>query len=299
MNTHVDLILRRRWPRFRDEFKAPEVDKETFAQQLYDFRIIDKSVSFFNPWLSIFDEAAFLLKLEGDLLVDWGDSSPKKAKSLLGVAFLVHKALTEALSFRLLVLAGYEDSGRVLLRTMMESLDLALLFFTDQKLARLFWADKSRPTTFWHEHLSHGRGANRFKELVAKVAEQRKHLRDQGVRRGSVYAQLSEQVHSSPSASVRAYAHPSIEHPGLLAVSPFGRLGAQAPGVLVAAYGYVITHADIFIHCILGKLQVFDLDRKKFGPRIAQIIARFNLFHEVASLFEKDLRRLERELKLE
>jgi hypothetical protein len=104
VNTHVDLILKRRWPRFRKEFDAPEIDKQSFAERLYDFSIIDRGISFFNPWLPIFDEATFLLKLEADFLVAWGGSLPKlpkKEKSLMGVALVLHKALTEALSFRL------------------------------------------------------------------------------------------------------------------------------------------------------------------------------------------------------
>lgn len=123
MNSHVDLILDFRWKRLRKRWKAPEYDKESFLTRLYDRSLSDRATSFFNPWLPIFDEACFLLKIERDFFDAW--SADVAPSPLFGVSFLVHKALTEALSFRLLVMAGYEDSGGIVLRAMMETLDLS------------------------------------------------------------------------------------------------------------------------------------------------------------------------------
>jgi hypothetical protein len=298
MHSHVDLILESRWKRLRKRWKAPEYDKESFVKRLYDSSVTERGISFFNPWLPIFDEGCFWLKIERDLFDEW--STDVAPSPLTGVSFLVHKALTEALSFRLLIVAGYEDSAGIVLRAMMETLDLALLLFTDKALAEHYWADfeVDEPSTFWTDHLSKGRMAKRLETIVGQVSIKREHLKAIAAHRSDVFTKLSERVHSSLTASLRSYAHPSLEQPGLYSTSPFGRLSAHAPSLMTVAYDYIGTHGDILIASVLQEITPFVVDTDKRREGFVGLVARWNLLQEISDLFKRDRKRLERALKL-
>jgi hypothetical protein len=297
MHSHVDLILESRWQRLKKHWGATDVEKETFANRLYDTSTVDRGVSFLNPWLSIFDEACFWLKLERDFVMAW--SKEIKAPPIAGVFLLIHKALTEALSFRLLIISGYEDSAEVIFRSMMESLDVSLLLLTDRPLADAYWGEWENESdgSFWKKYLSKGRTAKRFQALVERLSGTRGHLSALGPHRTDVFSKLSERIHSSLRSSVASFAHPSLERPGMYSISPFGRLGARAPTLVTVAYDYIGFHGDMFIASIIENAIAFDLDVKKREAALLTLVARWNLLQEVAHLFERDRKRLERVLK--
>src|SRR5438105_9222369 len=116
---------------------------------------------------------------------------------------------------------------------MMERLDLSLLLFTDRTLADQYGAEfeSEGPSTFWKDHLSKGRLANRLERLVGQLSVKREHLKSVAAHRSDIFTHLSERVHSSLTASLRSYAHPSLEQPGLYTNTPFGRLSAHAPSL--------------------------------------------------------------------
>jgi hypothetical protein len=114
-----------------------------------------------------------------------------------------------------------------------------------------------------------------------------------------VFSKLSERVHSSLGSAARSFFHQSLEHPGLLATTPFGRLSSHAPSTMRVAYDYISFHVDLFIACIMQELITFKIDFRKRDKDFRGLVAHWNLFQEVAHLFQRDFKRLERVLKLE
>lgn len=138
MNTQVEILFEKCWEKYRKALKTENCDKGSFLSSLYaNFdEIPKKSVTLLNPWLQIYEEYIFTFHLMNDFISSYWDNTKSGSKFLVGPFLLSNKVCIDLCAIRNLVITGFVESSKTVLRSVVESLCL-LLVMLDDRLSHL------------------------------------------------------------------------------------------------------------------------------------------------------------------
>jgi hypothetical protein len=168
-----------------------------------------------EPWMSILNEGIqWLAQLHIALsLARSGDF--EKDKAMLVPFVLVGSACTHSVAIRRLILSGLDASAKVLLRTLIETLNVCIAVMDDIELANEFRAaqDFIIAKKFWHKKLSTSKlnsiltNIETSLDLDAEVMDYLKVCREETL------SLCSQYVHPSYVASMFGAEPPSVSYP--------------------------------------------------------------------------------------
>jgi hypothetical protein len=174
-----------------------------------------EAVKHLEPWISILNEGIqWLAQLHVALsLARSGDF--EKDKEILVPFALVGSACTHSVAIRRLILSGLNASAKVLLRTLIETLNVCIAVMDDIELANEFRAaqDFKIAKNFWNKKLS----ASKLNSIITKI-EKSLDLDDEvmdglTVWREETLSLCSQYVHPSYVASMFGAEPPSVLYP--------------------------------------------------------------------------------------
>jgi hypothetical protein len=149
--------------------------------------------------------------------------------------FLLWRARNLAISIRLLAAQGHEYPARVVLRALLETLDVATACIVDEDFASGYFPRKGPLTDhreLWKKKIGFGRVADLVDKALQTYGFSALEISTLRERRRSLTRKLNEAVHGSASAALLSGYVPSATHRGLLAEAPFGHLSDQSGALL-------------------------------------------------------------------
>lgn len=208
------------------------------------------------PWLLLLDEA-----LRVDLaLYELIDPFADKRKSSFPMSFvtLVARATALTLAVRHLVPRGLEDAARPLVRSLIETQELALVALADKQFDRDYFEAEDEEA-FWLQCIARGQLESRLSRALGALSFSDDERRELLNPRRDAKRNLSGAVHSSASSAFRSVFVPSLAHPGRLVVtSALGHVSAHTPGLIALVCAYT----RVFAAAVFKMVQrVPELDR--------------------------------------
>lgn len=163
------------------------------------------SISGLAPWLVAFDECVSWLVSVAITLREALHASETPRKELRVYTMLSATMVSQYLSIRRLVLAGFDISARQLLRCLVEYKDVAALLHERPELIEEFFntQDEQQSNAFWHKHVAKGKARKILDERLTSIAGLGENDSFLEWKRGTD-AMLSMTVHPSYLASVMA-----------------------------------------------------------------------------------------------
>jgi hypothetical protein len=306
MNTQVDLLIERLWEKERKKDKLNDVNKSKFVEKLYGkfAEIPPKAITLLNPWLQIFEELIFWLDLHQEFLSNLRGANRKHDASLRPTWLLAAKATREAVAIRILVITGHTEVARILLRTLLETLDVELALLDDPELAIEYEASflsnsESKETEFWFKHFSKGKLSKRIANLVERTCKENELVGHSQKAKSVLKEFMSRSVHSSTLAAFQSSATPSFEAPGMIDLSRTGKISAYTPSFLEDTNYQIYGFTELFFFQIVHTERL--LKRAKFNRKnfrlFKSLSCRQSVYHDVFSFYGKHSARLNRKLK--
>jgi hypothetical protein len=182
--------------------------------------------------LDLIDEALhFLLQLHRFTYEDYLRLKDKPQPSFL---FVLSRACILTTAIRRLVVLGLQEAARPVARSLLETLDLAIVTLADDEFAKRFSGKESEydANKFWQDYIAKGRLEKRIKNILGHAGLNEEEQNEVLKPRNEIRKQLSASVHSSVSSAFTSMFIPSIDRPGLLKLSLLGHVDAYSPGLL-------------------------------------------------------------------
>lgn len=195
-------------------------------------------------WLAILDEALHFLLSVQSLAQECVDNAKQKPSPAF--LFLVSRCCSLVTAIRKLVIYGLEDAARSIVRSLLESLDLAIVCFVDTDFSKGFSFNQDE-NDFWKKNIAYGKLDKKVKEILTIIDFNEDELNTIFTKRRTFKALLSSSVHSSMSSAFASTFVASISRPGKFSPSVFGHVSIHSPKLISLAisevhqFGYIIT----------------------------------------------------------
>jgi hypothetical protein len=178
-----------------------------------------------QPWLGIAELAIEVLIAIFDYLRETAEETGILRASIA----LIGRAASHAVAIRRLVTVGQDEVARVVMRSFIENLDVALAAIGDSRFAELL-ADEGfkNEKRFWQKHIRGGAVQRKVEEVLERAGIPSSSFQE---RRAADLSFLSGSTHPSFMSAVRGSAIPSLAH-GTFVSSPLGHIGVHGPNVL-------------------------------------------------------------------
>jgi hypothetical protein len=205
--------------------------------------------------------------------------------------YQVGRACSYAVSIRRLAMSGQSDPAYVLLRSLIENLDIALVAMVDDSFARRLDPDDSDPSKendIWKAEIGYGR-IRKSAAAIASAAGVDEPERDR--RREQDIQLFSASTHSSFSSAFRSSAVVSLTSPGAIALNPLGHLSHDAPALLDRVTLEVFEFGFVVIRNLLGENppRMFALGQFHSSPFFHSLAASFFVLQEARYKYETSI----------
>lgn len=212
----------------------------------------DDASRYLSTYLSILNETLhFLLQLEKIVseirdLYGYDEKTPSFC-----FAMVLARVISLTVAIRKLILLGLEDPARVVARSLVESLDLAIVTAGDNEFANSFFGDHGHNDgkTFWEKNIGYGNIYKKIKPILKSIGIPDTEIENTLSHLRNAKNILSSSVHSSVETTFRCMFVPSLGNPGLCAQSSLGHISSHSPGLC----SFVIMEVYRF-SCIIIKL---------------------------------------------
>lgn len=160
----------------------------------------------------------------------------ERVKSAVAFRSLLARMCALTVAVRRLVVAGLEDAARPIIRSWLETLDLAIVVLADEEFAKRYSsavddADYDA-NAFWRAEVGYGRLTKRLVRLLDESVMPIEFKEHFFATRKLVKDKLSESVHSSLPSALFFEVIPSMSQPGLYNRSILGHVSANSPSLL-------------------------------------------------------------------
>jgi hypothetical protein len=215
----------KQWPHARRRHVARELE----ASQ----RNVLAHHDLLQPYLAIVDESIHFLVH----LFEFAFEQRKRGIGDPGLTVLLGRLTNLCAAIRVLLASGFDQPARPLVRTLLESLDVATVVVVDPEFAAKFTsvtddAMSMNEQEFWKSQVAFGRIHKRVDEIIGAVGlseHERAWYRQQ---RRTFNDWLSGPTHASAVSASLSTLTPSLDLPGILVVAPFGALSTHTPQLL-------------------------------------------------------------------
>jgi hypothetical protein len=199
-------------------------------------------------WLGIYDEALHFLLSMNQAMQDCFVTSNRGVTRAF--VLLLARILSLATAVRRLITSGLEDAARPVARSLLETLDLAIVTFFDEAFAADFGAEETySANAFWKAQIGFGKLNPRIRRAFETAGLTTDQIDGFFGRRFEMKGILSDSVHSSYASAFRSYLVPSLRRSDQFRLSPLGHVSIHSPGLLsliiseVHWFGAVITNS--------------------------------------------------------
>ncbi|MBM4295112.1 MAG: hypothetical protein FJ126_09465 [Deltaproteobacteria bacterium] len=262
-----------------------------------------EAVKNLEPWISILNEGIqWLAQLHVALsLARTGDF--EKDKAILVPFALVGSACAHSVAIRRLILSGLDASAKMLLRTLIETLNVCIAVIDDIELANNFMAaqDFEIAKKFWNQELSSKKLDGILAKIEKKINLEEEVVRDLKAWRKETLSLCSQYVHPSYVASLFAAEPPSVLSPYHHTPGIFGKTSITSlrtlPEVCKAIWYFSRIGIDVLMKFAKKQgegapvWQVFQGDNGRafiVGREIYSKIMLRYWDHETPDIFEED-----------
>lgn len=219
---------------FRDAHRDSVYDEEfrCFIDKLR-MQAEESSASALQPWLHILEDSIQWLANIWGILSRKIQSSGDNDKLLLSIWSLVSSSCNYAISARLLVISGFDNSARSIVRALDECLCVCITILYRPELAVGFQSSQSHEETskFWYENFNTKRLRKHLNAVEADLGVEAHISREFREYRDHELSYFSQTIHPSYLAGVMA-AHVFDENTGDAALGLFGKLSPASERTL-------------------------------------------------------------------
>lgn len=223
------------WQSFADEYSIsePRTNVKARLEQVERETAADAREYLFL-WIALFDEALYSLLALNDFT---GELPNGEIVSTRVFELFLARVCVLMVAVRKLVVSGLEDVARIVVRSLLEALDLAITSLADDEFAERYSSavedEKYDANDFWKKNI----GYKKLNTRVRKVLESTG-LTDQQVEwffenRRLTKEHFSGSVHSSAATSaIFSTGVPSLAEPGMFSTSMLGHISIHSPDLL-------------------------------------------------------------------
>lgn len=202
-------------------------------------------------WLALTDESLHFLLLLYQFAEENVEKLPvERGRSAAAFRSLLARLCALTVAIRRLVVAGLEEAARPVMRSWLETLDLAIVILADEDFARRFTSAVTDTdydaNEFWKAEIGYGRLNRRLERVLAKAGMTKEQTEHSLGDRKLIKGKLSESVHSSLSSAMFSEVIPSLSSPGFYNRSLLGHVSANSPDLLSLTVEYVHEFGVIF-----------------------------------------------------
>lgn len=234
MNHNPERERQRRWRRIHRRLQLHDALRPPIAVIARKAVVDQVTVSspLLQPWLAYFDEAF------GALYLLFYQAHRQRFNVKPGnpaFLFLAGRALNLVSAVRHLVVAGFDQAARPLVRGMVENLDLALAVLDDEFLADTFVTASEQEDTakrFWRNIVARGGLHQRVQRIADKYRLAQGDAAWLARHRQESADILSRSVHASFNAAFLSTFVPSIHAPGQFVLEPLAEISVYTPQLL-------------------------------------------------------------------
>ncbi len=179
----------------------------------------------------------------------------------------------QLLAIKKLVSSGFEDSARIISRTLIETLDILIASLIDEQFAKLYANEPEEK--FWNNNIAYGK-IKKFLDEAIDIAKLDEEFRENFYSRRTFLKDLfSSSVHSSLFSMLNSVYTSSIEDNEVLQKACFGVIGKGASELLLAVVDLVYIYNFLMINISLSddplvwfnklKLKKFEFYTRSFA----------------------------------
>jgi len=168
-------------------------------------------------------------------------SDTRKALSNPGFWMLQGRQVSLACAFRLLILSGFEDASRLIVRPLIETDELALACLVNENLSEEYTAEDPayNEKEFWKRNVAYGKINEHYMRVLGRIGLDQENIDAIIEYRKEIKEALSSSVHSAVSSALRSELVPSLAKPGYLYPSSTGHHSVHTPSTCVAVIGEI------------------------------------------------------------
>lgn len=183
-----------------------------------------------GDWMVAVEEALHCLLQLHEILAEAQCKEPvqQRAVAMMGIG----RACACLAGTRQLLLDGLEDVARTVARSLLETLELAMIALIDEEFAAEFLGNsltKYDADAFWKSQIAYGRLAKRLRVRLADLGIPSDQIDQYLQGQRAIKEELSGAVHSSARSQMRAHFVPSLISEGLFSLQFLGHHSALAP----------------------------------------------------------------------
>lgn len=247
------------WKKYVDQFnfkKARRI-KIAYATRRSELQCHKLSKELLVPWLNCFDEA--LLWLHCARAWAWFRPSRGQGKAHLGADMLFGRCVRLAGAIRLLLISGFDEPARPLVRTLNETLDLLVAVLVDESLHSEYVKDGSGAdeNEFWRKHFGRkqkGTNENLINGYLEKAGK-RAGIEDADSKawlaeRKAIKKFFSGPTHVAHGSVFRSAFVPSLVEPSKICLASFGHLSIHSPGLLLHLADTIWKFGSMFMRLV-------------------------------------------------
>lgn len=229
----------------------------------------------------------FLMQL--DRMVTIG---PNTIGNQINVAFalLLSRCISLVVGIYRLITSGLEDAARPVARSLLETLDLAIVSLTDDEFTLNYLGENEDydDNKFWKEHVAYGKIYNKIRKTIELTGLPKEEAESYINSRRELKSILSGSVHVSVSSSFRSFCTPSLGNRNLLARAPEGHVSVHSPGFIAMVIKEIYRFGTIFIKLMIAPspLDVFENIEKDSK---VSLTAAFLVFQDLVIKYDDQL----------
>ena len=245
-------------------------------------------------WLALTDESLHLLLLLHRFAEKNVEKVPEeRERSAVAFRSLLAPLCALTVAVRRLVVTGLEDAARPVMRSWLETLDLAIVVLADEDFARRYSsaiADVDYDANeFWKAEIGYGRLNRRLGWVLDKAGMTREQKEYSLGNRKLTKDKLSESVHSSLPSAMFSEVIPSISSPGFYNRSMLGHISASSPSLLSLIVENVHEFGVIFHELLTSGDPPPLLNNVKFVVDCSSLHAAFFTLQEMVERYSEML----------
>ncbi len=271
------------WSRIADR-QPVEVSRINVGSELerVELETANDAQEYLYFWLALLDEALHCLLTLHDFAEEL---SVEKNVSAISFRALVARACALTVAVKRLIATGLEDIARIVARSLLETLDLALVCVANPEFAQLYHSaladEEYSANEFWRKHIS----GDRLNRKVRHVFDSTD-LTDEEVsfyfdNRKVAREQFSGSVHSSAHSALFSDGIPSLRELGMISTSILGHISAYSPGALSFVIMEVRRFGVVIFHLITSDDSPAVLKDAKFNLAYPNVYVAFLTLQEI------------------
>jgi hypothetical protein len=189
-----------------------------------------------------------------------------------------------------LLLAGLEDAARPVTRTLIETIDLAIVALADEEFAEKYMSEDEDYDSeyFWKSQVAYGKIYSKIKDTIMLAGLPEDEANNFVNTRKEQKNHLSSAVHVSVESSFRSFATPSLNNRNLLAVSPQGHVSIHSPGHASMVIDEIYKFGALVVRFIISPTPptIFKNIEKE---NTDSLLASFLVLQELVTRYESQL----------